>query len=168
MKKVFLVFIALIMSFSCVACGNNSDGTPKENTFTHDSGISITLNEAFKEVDYNNYTVAYNSENVTVLVLKEEFSLLEGFGDYTVMQYADMVRESNSKHSPTTVSEDEDLVSFEYGYFNKEVNMAYKYFTTMFKGDDAFWLVQFACEEDKYETLKPEMIKYAKSVNVNQ
>ncbi len=167
MKQVFLAFISMIILLSCVACGNNN-AEPKENTFTHDSGFSITLNDSFKEENYNNYTVSYNSADITVFVLKEEFSLMEGFGDYTVLEYAEMVRESNSKHSPTKIMEDNSLVSFEYGYFNKEENIAYKYFTTLFKGDDAFWLVQFACTADEYETLRPQMIQYAKTVNVNQ
>lgn len=168
MKKLLLIILALSTLLSCVACGGEESSEPKETAFTHSSGISITLDESFKETQYESYTVCFESENILILVLKEPFTLTDGFEDYTLIKYAGLLREANTKHSPTAISTDDGLISFEYGYFNKEENITYKYYTTAFKGGDAFWTVQFACKAEEYDALKSTFIEYAKSVQVTE
>ncbi len=164
MKRFISITLVLLMLVSLAACGNSA---PKETEFTHSSNLKITLTEAFKEADYQEYTVCYDSEDIAVFVIKEEFSLKEGFADYSLAEYAELVREANSAHLPTETEIIDGLTTFEYGYFNNDDKITYKYFTTMFKGDDAFWTVQFACNAIDYDNLKTEMIKYAQSVKVN-
>jgi hypothetical protein len=98
--------------------------------------------------------------------LKEAFSLQEGLADLTVDEYAALVHQSNSEKSPTEISKENGLTSFEYSFLNTEENKIYRYFTVMYKGSDAFWTVQLACEESAYEEYKPYMIEWAKSVTV--
>lgn len=156
------------MLLSCVACGSE-DSTVNELEFGYGDGdFAITLTEAFAEKSYLAYDVSYESADMVIFVLKEPFSGMNGLDSYTTLQYAGLVREANSVHSPTAVSTENELISFEYGYFDKEENITYTYFTTAFKGYDAFWTVQFACKAENYESLKPEMIKYAKSVTLGE
>ena len=120
------------------------------------------------EKNYQSYTVCYESANMVIFVLKESFSLMNGLNSYSTLQYAGLLREANSTHSPTAISTEDDLISFEYGYFNKDENITYTYFTTAHKGYDAFWTVQFACKTENFESLKPDMIKYAKSITLGE
>ena len=40
----------------------------------------------------------------------------------------------------------------------------FKYFAAVFKGSDAFWLVQFACDVEEYDGYKSYFISWAKTV----
>ena len=166
MKKivsVLLVLAALLALSSCALIGKVYDKAPA--TFTS-NGLTITLTEAFAETDVENYTVCLASKAVVVLGLKEAFSLQEGFEDLTLDEYAVLARQSNASKSPSEISKENGLTSFEYSFFNAEKNQTYKYFTVMLKGSDAFWMVQLACEESVYEEHKPYMIEWAKSIQV--
>ena len=156
------------MLISCVACGSGENAAA-EQKFTYGNGdFSIMLDESFTEKNYQSYTVCYESANMVIFVLKESFSLMNGLNSYSTLQYAGLLREANSTHSPTAISTEDDLISFEYGYFNKDENITYTYFTTAHKGYDAFWTVQFACKTENFESLKPDMIKYAKSITLGE
>ncbi len=163
MKKLIALLMATLMLMSFAACG----GEVKEKEFTH-SGLTITLTEAFTEASYEGYTVCYDSANVAVFVIKENFSLLEGLEDYTLKQYAELVHNANSSRNPAAITEVEGLTTFEYSFLNTDEDQTYQYFTTMFKGDDAFWTIQFCCKADKFSEYKADMIKYAKSVKVTK
>ncbi|MBQ8895942.1 MAG: hypothetical protein IJY88_04025 [Clostridia bacterium] len=163
MKKFIAFLMAALMLVCLVSCGE-----PKEKEFTSEKGLTITLTESFKEAQYEGYTICYDSPTVAIFVLKEDFSLLAGLENYTLAQYAELVHNANSSKKPTAITEVEGLTCFEYTYLNTDDITDYSYFTTMFKGDDAFWTVQFCSKTDKYDSCKAEMIKYAKSVDVTK
>lgn len=163
MKRFIAFLMVALMLVSFAACGSNA----KSTEFTH-SGMTITLTDAFKEASYEGYTVCYDSADVAVFVIKEDFTYLAGLEDYTLAQYAELVHNANSSRTPTAIADVEGLTTFEYSFYNQEEDTTYKYFTTMFKGDDAFWTVQFTCKAENYETLKADLIKYAKSVDVTK
>lgn len=163
MKKLIAILMVALMLASFASC----DFAPKEKTFTN-SGLTITLTDDFSEASYEGYTVCYDSTKVAVFVIKEEFSLLEGLKDYTLQKYAELVHTANSSKLPGNITMVEGLTAFEYTYFNTDDDTTYKYFTTMFKGDDAFWTVQFCCASEKYEEYKADILKYAHSVDVTK
>ena len=57
--------------------------------------MDITLTSQFKEVTVQGFTAAYDSKNVAVLVLREDFSLAENFGDYSLEEYGQLVLKAN-------------------------------------------------------------------------
>lgn len=153
-RSAALVFLVLIM---IIASGCSSEA--KEQVFSAE-GLEVTLTESFKETDYDPYTVCYDSSKVAVFALKEEFELI-GTSDLTVAEYADIVLEANEiEDTPVT----ENGVT--YVVFEAELEESYTYLAAMYKGQDAYWLVQFACKTENFETLKPELLKYAASVKV--
>ena len=162
MKKFIALLMAALMLVSFASCGE-----PKEKEFTKE-GLTITLTQSFKEASFEGYTVVYDSTKVAVFVIKESFSLLAGFENYTLKQYADLVHNANSSRNPGAVTEVEGLTTFEYSFLNTDEDQTYKYFTTVFKGDDAFWTIQFCCKAENYNEYKADMIKYAKSVKVTK
>ncbi|MBR6563120.1 MAG: hypothetical protein IKK70_04200 [Clostridia bacterium] len=160
MKKSVAVFLLFLTLFSLASCGGDS---VKELQFTHEDGFSITLTEAFREDSNTDYTASYISKDVSVFVLKEPFTKLEGFGDYSLAQYGEMLRAANDNGTATELYAIDDITVFEYSFYNKEENLEYKYFNAIFKGDGAFWCVQFACLKADYALYKPDFTEYAKS-----
>jgi len=142
------------------------DKAPEAKAFSSD-GMTITLTDEFRKTDIENYTVAYDSKNVAVFALKEAFSLADGFEDYTVKQYADLVVKNNKLDS-AKVKTNGGLTFFEYTYTNPETNDEYRYFSYVYKSNDAFWLVQFATLNKNSDTFVQEIEKWAKSVEFSK
>lgn len=118
------------------------------------AGMQITLTSSFYEKELVSQTAYYESRTALVTCLKEEFSLMYGFGDYTLSEYTNMVMSNNSLHQDVSEREGQD-----YLYFTYEKTVSgndYFYLATTHKADDAFWLIQFACftsqKENKTET----------------
>ncbi len=135
---------------------------PEEKVFSFDE-MNITLTDEFGETEVKNYTVAYGSQDVAVFVLKEDFALADGFWDYTLEQYADLLIESNNLGS-TEPKTAEGLTSFEYEFTNPETNDVYRYFSYVYKTDDAFWMIQFATLSDNVDAYAQQITDWAKSV----
>jgi hypothetical protein len=126
--------------------------------------MSITLTSAFTETTVDGFTVCYDSSQVAVLVLKEPFILADGFGDLTLEEYADVIYRSNSEKQPTKIFNEDGLTCLEFVSYSTEAKADYKYFGVMYKTDDAFWFIQFACLEKNYEENRAHFIECGKSV----
>lgn len=163
MKRIVALITFAFMLFSFAACNNITDEVFEKDNF------SITLTSEFMEKEYENYFVSYDSKNILVAVIKEPFSALEGFENYTLAQYADLMKLNCTKDNitPSDVTEKDGVTYFEYSFFNKDGN-SFKYFTAIYKGDDAFWTVQFATPLSDYEGFKIQILEFAKSVKVNK
>lgn len=135
---------------------------PKEKIFSTD-GMSITLSDEFEEKEAQNFTVAYDSEKVAVLALKEPFDLADGFGDYTLDQYADLLIETNNLVSAQKKNSG-GLNCIEYDYINPTIHKKYHYYSYVYKTDDSFWLLQFATLDTDAEKYSEKIEKWAKSV----
>lgn len=158
---LLVMVIIAVTAFTMVSLLRNpTQDNAKKKNFSK-AGLTITLTNKFHEKEMVSYTAVYNSESIAVFALKEEKSLLEG-GELTLEEYADLVISNNQLDA--TVKETEGLTSFT---FEKHVNgKDCTYFAAVYKGNDAYWLLQFSCESTKYEGLKSTVIKYAKSVTV--
>ena len=157
MKKL-IAMILVVCSVMLLASG--CDLFKKEKTFSK-SGMSITLTEDFVEKDRITFTSTYESDDIIVTTLKEEKSLL---GDMSVDLdgYTKLVIKANNL---TNLPQHKDgLTYFEY---EKEASgKEFHYYAFTFEGEDAYWLIQFACEQKNHEKLEETIFKYAKSVKV--
>ena len=87
MKKRSLIAL-LLCAVLLLACGC----TAKPKTFTA-SGMTIELTEDFAEKEMVGFTAVYQSKDVFVFALKEEFEILGDSMDLD--EYADLVLEAN-------------------------------------------------------------------------
>lgn len=169
MKRVLsfaLVIITLLLFVSCDSVKSKYEIEPKEITR---NGMKITVTSGFvaapKEEKEFGYTVCLNSKAMGILALKEDKALCKGAGITSLSKYAAAVRNSNSAKNPGIIKEVDGLkYTFEYTFYNSDEKVEYTYFTVMYEAESAYWFVQFASISSKYEDLKPDMIKYAKSV----
>jgi hypothetical protein len=156
-KNVTLIVLAVIM-LAFVGC---SSSAPKAKTFSA-AGMSIELTDSFHEKELVSATAYYESKDVIVLAIKEEFTLMYGLANYTLADYAQLVI-NNNRLPDVTVETAENYVHFRY---DKEVSgKDFSYWATCFKSDDAFWLIQFACETKNYDGKIATFQKYANSVS---
>lgn len=139
-----------------------SDPAPKTQTFSS-NGMTVTLTNEFKEVDFGNYTVTFDSKNVAVFVLKEPFALAAGMENWSREQYADLIIQNNNIGF-AEIQHDEGLTYFSYEHVNPETNKTFRFFSYVYKTNDAFWLVQFAIPDEKAEKFAQQVPEWAKSV----
>ena len=151
-KKALFLFVACLSLLVLVACSGVK---------THQKGtMSITLPKDFVELNPPDYTVCYNSEDVTVFVLRESVQ------NITLAEYAASVYEANAWLSPNPIFELEGLTVMEYSYQNMPAQATIRYFATIFQDPSgAFWLIQFSCDQADYEQYRPLFIEWAHTVS---
>jgi hypothetical protein len=151
MKRTLTLCFAFILVLGFAGCSGTT-------TFQRGS-MSITLPSEFEEINRPDYTVCYNSAEVTVFVLRETVA------DTTLAEYADGVRSANAWLSPDPIETVDGLTTMEYVYENIPAQMTICYFATMFQDSSGdFWLIQFCCEDYFYEQYRPQFIEWAKTV----
>lgn len=139
---------------------NNRETSPK--VFS-ESGMSITLTDAFSRVKNDKFTACYGSRKVALFVLKERFEDLPGgASSLSVAEYGERVAETNGFDAP--VLEANGLVWLDRTYTNAENGKTYHYYTTFFKSGDAFWIFEFSTEESDFAAQKANIVTWAKSV----
>lgn len=166
-KIGLIVLIAAIIGGGILGLGIGgmllSDINAKEKIFST-NGMEITLNTSFSEMDVEGFTQCYGSKNVAVFVIKEEFTLLESFQDYSIEEYGNLVIENSGLGDEVQLKEEDGLTYFEFEYTNPDENIVYDYFGMVYKGSDAFWLIQFAVAEENVEKYRQQIFDWAQTV----
>lgn len=162
---IIILVAALLVGFLAGLAGpflsNLWSSNPKEFSA---EGMTITLTAAFDEAEYAGFTQCYESNEVAIMALKEKFTLLPGAEDYSVEEYGQLVLQGNSMKD-TALKTKDGVVYFTY---TSEVadGSTYFYFAAVYKGSDAFWLIQFAAPESLRDTYEPQFLQWAGSVTV--
>jgi hypothetical protein len=159
MKKIALVLAALLLVLSLASCGLMG-----EKTFTVDN-LSITVKGFFTEQNGLNedFDLILISPNAGVMILKETFTELSDADldtDMSVKEYASIVMEGNQITGTPT---EEDGLTY-FTYTAESEGQEFTYIGFCFRGSDAYWLVQMYSPSDKFETMKPDFVTWAKSV----
>lgn len=157
-----LAFLMLVM---LAGCGRKSVATAEKQVFSAE-GMQITLTDAFTESAMEGYTACFDSREVAVFVLKEPFSLGEGLDELALADYAQMVLEANRSKSADRIEEIGGRPFMEYAFYNNETEEEYTYLAAMYKGPDAFWMVQFSCRTEQYERYRPFFLEWAETVEL--
>lgn len=157
MKKRYIALAMMICVIAVALCGCFES----DKEFSK-AGMTITLTSNFVEKEHVSQTAYYESTTSIVTVLKESFSSVSGFKDYTLEQYTDAVLKANGLKAEITKYDDKEYYSFTY---EKNINgKDFYYFATTFKGPDAFWLIQFACTTSNKDRFQANFVKWADSV----
>ena len=123
-------------------------------------GMTITMIDAMKSEEIEEYDAVFFSNRASVFVLKEAFDLEPDFKKFTLMEYGELMEEANELDVDWKT--ENGLTYCEYTA--KEGLDTYHYFTVIYKGPDAFWTVQFIAEKADIDTYRPLFINWAKSV----
>ncbi len=134
------------------------DSRPKDFS---EQEMTVTLTREFGEFAAEGFTVSYSSEDVVVFALREDFSLAEGLGDFTLDDYAALVMYNNGIEGAELKNVD-GIPYFEYDTDFEDETYSYAIF--VYKASDAFWLFQFATHDEDYDKLKLDILGWASSV----
>lgn len=166
-KKGLLVLIAAVVVGGLLGYGITTAAirkAPEPKEFS-EAGMNIVLTDAFRETDIEPFTAAFESKESAVFAVCEPFTLMEGFEDYSLEAYTDLVLTNNGLDAE--VKTEGERLCYEY---TVEVENAgpIHYMSFPYKTGEAFWLVQFAAAEDSFESLRPDILNYANSVSFDE
>lgn len=154
-RLIPLILIALLVLSACSAA-------PK--TFKAD-GLSITLTEDFERNDDLNseQDAVFMSNEALVTVLCESFNQLAVDDSFTEANYAELVCLANEMNVEVKNRDG-------YTYFVYESTVDgddFKYLAVIFKGDDAFYMVQFCTFAAGFDSELDTFWDYADTVEIS-
>ena len=163
MKKLFVLPILLSLALLLSGCLGvmmipDADSIGESKTFESD-GITLLLTDRFKEEKQDGVDAYYVSDFCAVVVMKEKFTVQEGFGDLTLDEYVETVQKSNKLTNVEVKKQD----GIPYYTIEEGDTRAYFYF---YKGSDAFYFVQFACNVNNAPMLEDTFYLWAQAVEV--
>ncbi len=140
--------------------------TPADGIFHHGE-MSISLNQDFGEYDFSEYgyDTAFISDDVSIYVLKEDFSLFEGYEVETLEDYADVVITANREYMPSKVQSLDGIPYFTSMYYNEEYDETYRYVTFLYESDSAYWTIEFTTLSEDFAEYEEQINNWAKSVS---
>ena len=149
----------------------NGDSAPSDNDILNGKygkskvfagdGYQITLTEQFSEQkSEKGFDGYYTSYFGAVMIKIEPFTLKAGLADKTLTEYIqDVIRNNSSDAQP---EERDGLIYYRY---QRDGRCGWNF---AFKGDTAFYLVQFMCREADESELTDLFFAFAKSMTINQ
>ncbi len=105
-------------------------------------GLQITLTEEFQETSAPGYTACYSAGDTAVFLLREGFDAMEGFADLELNGYGAMILANNRMDQSVQLQTEDGLTVFGQVITDESTDVAYYYYCGLFKGKDAFWMVQ--------------------------
>jgi len=98
-----------------------------------------------------------------VFLLREDFEAMEGFGDLTLEEYGAMILANNHLDSVNLETED-GLTVFARVITDEHTGIAYYYYCGLYKGGDAFWMVQITTQAEGASEKIPQFRQWLGSV----
>lgn len=165
---IVVLIIAVIVGFAIGFLKNSSifDSTPDPKDFTVEE-MQITLTDEFMNIPVGDFDACFGTEDVAILVLREDFELMEGLSDYTLEEYGQLILQAYELEGIAELQTIEGITYFEYEADTDE-NETYYYFSTIYKSNDAFWTIQFAVLTEEAETYIPYFIEWAKTITFTE
>ena len=123
--------------------------------------LRISLTEAFSKMEIDGFSACYANQNTVVMVLREDFSNFDGAQDYTLEEYGNLLLTANElTEAKLTVSD--NMGEFQYSRTNS--GTTYRYFSFIYKSEQAFWFVQFGVEEVNADATYDQCRSWAQTV----
>lgn len=151
--------LGLVFGFVVIPAINS----PSPKVFSA-NGMSVTLNDSFKQENDETFKFSAYTKNVWVYATRDNFADYAGLENYSVDGYAELVRNSRDFDNKSEITHSDGLTYFTYEYTNPSNNKTFTYFTSFYKSDSAFWIVQFMTYKESAEQYRPDIIKWASSV----
>lgn len=186
-KQLITLFIASVMLLSLTAClPYNSDRSSsdskkrtldiditvptsialiKKNESFHANGIIVNVPEdkGFHKIDFDNFDLAFESDDMLFGAQKEPFDTIEGAEDFTAEDYAALLRDSRMSDSDISMTQPRTKGNLVYMEFQVEDVFG---IVAVYKASDAFWNAQFYCEGSDYSENRSDFIDWLENIIV--
>ena len=157
-KSILTIFLVVALCLMGTGCLTNTN----DKTYTS-HGMTITMPDGFYEKSLASVTVYFESQETIVTALKEDFTTLEAINlgkNSTLKDYGQAVLANNQKSEE--LKEKDGLTYFTYTTSVSGKNFFYT--AVVYKTDDSFWLLNFACEDSNKDKYEDTFLKWAKTV----
>ena len=170
MKKSAILILIVILSLTLNSCFflpvGPGPSVPEDRGTTktfEKAGITLTLTDKFKETESEvGFDAYYTSDFCGVVVLKEAFTLEAGLSERTLEQYIKNVIKNNGH---TNIEpQNRDGLWYYVNYNNSSYRCIYSY---VYKGTDAFYIVQYIMNTVDEVDLQVTVHEWAKSTQVS-
>lgn len=163
LRKIALFVAALTLTLTLVSCGAFG-----EKTYTT-GRLSITLKGFFTEQSdlVESYDLILISPDTGVMILQETYDEFEQAGmdtNMTVLEYAELIMSANQ--FPGEPVQEDGMTYFTYTKSTDGTDFTYMSFC--YRDIDAYWLVQLYCTSEDFETKKPTLMEWARSVSFGE
>ncbi len=163
--KQLLPIISLLLTCLLLlpSCAPSVDVRTTAPAMYGEDGIRITLTEGFRKKSVGDY-IGYQAKDVGLLILKEKFSALENGDAMTLSEYADIILQKNREagREIDELKQEDSLIYFAFTASSGRKN--YTYLVSLYRGPDAFWIVQLFAEESLYAEYSDYFFDALKSV----
>jgi transcriptional regulator with XRE-family HTH domain len=136
-----------------------------EQTFRCED-LSITLTEEFVPMEAEGYTACYSAGETAVLVLREDFTAREGFGELDLQGYGALVLENNGFADSVMLGEKDGLTTFGRAVADPVSGENFYYYCGLYKSQDAFWMVQVTTVAEGAAERIPQFRRWLGSVSL--
>ena len=132
--------------------------TVKYKYYDTGTGLSLYMGLTMFKQDAaaSGLTTFYATGKYMMAALQETFKTFDALGadlrDYTIEQYAALVKEANDYEGDFTP---DSYGNLRITYSRNVDDTQYFYYSTVRKAPDAFWLIHFACLESDKEAYEP-------------
>lgn len=123
--------------------------------------LKISLPDTFEEEDVTGYTKAFFDNYSAVLVLREDKADLANYAE-NMDEYVKLVVSANESRGISEPVYVNGRPTFEYDATANDVT--YRYYTTLYESDEAFWIVQFASMKQAYDVFRNLYVQFSDNV----
>ena len=162
-KGIITTIIAVIVGLVIGFALNMDTLFEKPKTFSSDSfEITLTTNfdDLYKDGHYN-----FSSKNATVVATVFRYADHAGVTSMSEEEFFDYLKENGNFGASTQMKTEGGLHIVEEKAESKSGNII-SCFTVFFKADDAFYMFDFGCENEKYQEFRPQFVEWAKSIKI--
>jgi hypothetical protein len=96
------------------------------------------------------------------MISKETFISLGEYGSISVTEYNEIIQKGTEAPTKTAVRTEDGLCYYDHTLIIDGESFTYRVFA--YKGSDAFWLVQFACDKNEFADKRQDFISWANTV----
>ena len=139
-----LTLMALLIS-GCAATVEDKEFSCQELTMT----VPGYMTDKSDDADFANFTFALDSYKIAIFGIREDHSLFEGTDINNLDIYTETLIQVSNLDCAFETREGKDYLYFTYTAEN--AGTTYAYVCGTFMTDEAFWMVQVASEEDKFD-----------------
>ncbi len=164
---IIVLIIAAIVGFVIGFSSTFSNGNGDTKQFKCDE-MQITLTDEFMKVPVTDFDACFANEDIVVLVIRDDFNLMDGLENYSLQEYGELSLDVNGLTEVSELNEINGITYYEYEAENTEENSTYYYYATIFKSNDAFWTIQFAVLTENAEQYMPQLIEMSETITFDE
>ena len=162
-KGIITTIVAILIGVAIGLVMNMDTLFERPKDFISDD-FQITLTTRFTE-DYEDGIYYFGSSECSVSVSTFSFNEYAGVISMTEEEFLNVLKDNGHFGISSQMKKEAGLLVVEE---QAESNMGdiRSYFAVFIKSDDAFYVFEFGCENEKYEEYRPQFIEWANSIKI--